>query len=76
MERSVDGLTTKVLNERLRKLTGYGILERTVFAEVPPHVEYNLTDFGDKFVRLLEAIDSLERELNTEADHSLTKTAF
>ena len=75
MERNVDGLTTKVLNERLRKLTRYGILERTIFAEVPPHVEYNLTDFGDKFVGLLEAIDSLERELKSEVDHSLTKTA-
>jgi len=63
MERSIDGLTTKVLNERLRKLVRFGILEKTVFPEVPPRVEYNLTDFGTKFIGLLDAIDSLEREL-------------
>lgn len=63
MERSIDGLTTKVLNERLRKLVRFGILEKTVFPEAPPRVEYSLTDFGTKFIGLLDAIDSLEREL-------------
>lgn len=63
MERSVEGLTTKVLNERLRKLVGYNVLRRKVYAEVPPHVEYNLTDFGHKFVEVLDTIESLEHEL-------------
>ncbi|MDQ3064205.1 MAG: helix-turn-helix transcriptional regulator [Acidobacteriota bacterium] len=63
IERSVEGLTTKVLNERLRKLVGYGVLRRKVFAEVPPHVEYSLTDFGRKFVEILDTIESLEHEL-------------
>lgn len=63
MERSVEGLTTKVLNERLRKLVGYGVLRREVFAEVPPHVEYSLTDFGCRFVKVLDTIESLEQEL-------------
>lgn len=63
MERSVEGLTTKVLNERLRKLVGYGVLHRKVFAEVPPHVEYSLTDFGRRFVKVLDTIESLEQEL-------------
>src|SRR5690554_7268265 len=43
------GLTAKVLNERLRKLMRYGVIEREVFAEVPPRVEYWLTDFGQRF---------------------------
>ena len=38
MQRSVSGLSAKVLNERLRKLLRYGIIERQVYAEVPPHV--------------------------------------
>lgn len=64
MERSVEGLTTKVLNERLRKLIRFGILEKTIFAEVPPRVEYELTDFGKKFIRLLDAIEDLENEIS------------
>jgi len=75
MERSVEGLTTKVLNERLRKLVGYGVLRRKVFAEVPPHVEYNLTDFGRKFVEVLDTIESLEREL-CETNSPLPEIVF
>ena len=62
MERSVEGLTAKVLNERLRKLVRYGILEREVFAEVPPRVEYRLTAFGDRFSAVLDAIRELDRD--------------
>jgi len=75
MERSVEGLTTKVLNERLRKLVGYGVLHRKVFAEVPPHVEYSLTDFGRKFVEVLVTIESLERELG-ETNSPLPEIVF
>lgn len=63
MERSIEGITTKVLNERLRKLVRFGIVERTAYAAVPPHVEYTLTDFGRKFVGVLDSIERLEAEL-------------
>lgn len=63
MERSVEGLTTKVLNERLRKLINFGILKKTIFPETPPHVEYELTEFGNKFVQIIDAIEILEAEI-------------
>ena len=63
MERSVDGLTTKVLNERLRKLVRFGILRRVAYPEIPPRVEYNLTPFGEKFIGALRAIEELEDEI-------------
>lgn len=62
MERSVDGLTTKVLNERLRKLARYGILQRHAYPEIPPRVEYCLTPFGDKFVSVLDRFAELDEE--------------
>ncbi len=62
LEHSLPGLSTKVLNERLRKLVRYGILARTAYAEVPPRVEYALTPFGERFARMLDEIASLERE--------------
>jgi len=64
MEKSVDGLTTKVLNERLRKLVRFGILDREEFSEVPPRVEYRLTPFGEKFAVLLDSIDGLQEDLD------------
>ena len=64
MQRSVEGLTTKVLNERLRKLVRFGIAEKTIFPEVPPRVEYSLTEFGKKFIQILDAIELLENEFS------------
>lgn len=62
MERAIGGIRTKVLNERLRKLVRYGVLSRTSYPEVPPRVEYRLTDFGERFVDVLDRIAALESE--------------
>ena len=59
MQKQVTGLTTKVLNERLKKLVRFRILDRRVFAEVPPHVEYVLTAFGARFNAILREIAKL-----------------
>jgi DNA-binding HxlR family transcriptional regulator len=63
MEHAVPGLSAKVLNERLRKLVHYGILQRTSFAVSPPRVEYTLTPFGQRFAAVLDQIETLEREI-------------
>ena len=68
IERSIVGLSKKVLNERLRKLVIYGIAEKTVFPESPPRVEYGLTSFGSRFVDILDAIEALECEFSEKGD--------
>lgn len=65
MQRRVEGLTAKVLNERLRKLLRFGIIERDVFAEVPPRVEYRMTTFGKRFNAVIEQIAALDAERTT-----------
>jgi|CXWL01.1.fsa_nt_gi DNA-binding HxlR family transcriptional regulator len=62
MEHAIDGLSAKVLNERLRKLQHFGVIEKRVFAETPPRVEYYLTDFGDRFAGILDSIHALQNE--------------
>lgn len=62
MTHSIAGLTTKVLNERLRKLVRFGVLERRSYPEVPPRVEYQLTPFGRRFSTLIDAMHALERD--------------
>ncbi len=62
MERAVPGLTAKVLNERLRKLCLFGVLAKTSYPEVPPRVEYALSEFGERFVSILDQIRALETE--------------
>lgn len=63
MVRSVEGLTTKVLNECLRKNTQFGILERVTYNETPPRVEYKVTEFGGKFIRVLDELEKLQSEI-------------
>lgn len=66
MVRSVEGLTTKVLNECLRKNMAFGILERQAYDESPPRVEYAVTPFGRKFIRILDELEALQGEIANE----------
>ena len=66
MVRSVEGLTTKVLNDCLRRNVEFGILERIAYNEVPPRVEYKVTPFGEKFVRVLDEIEKLQAEIDRD----------
>ena len=47
LKTSIDGISGKVLTETLRDLERDGIVTRHVYAEVPPRVEYELTDLGE-----------------------------
>jgi DNA-binding HxlR family transcriptional regulator len=64
LERHIEGISTKVLSDRLRHFTRAGIFERIQFPEIPPRVEYHLTPFGKKFLRLLKEVERLQAELN------------
>jgi DNA-binding HxlR family transcriptional regulator len=66
IERSLEGLTTKVQHHYFQRMVGLGVLERVVFAEVPPRVEYRLTPFGERFLPILDSIDALQRELDAQ----------
>jgi len=65
LERHIKGISAKVLSDRLRHFTRVGVFERVQFPEIPPRVEYRLTPFGKKFVRLLDEVEKLQVELDT-----------
>jgi DNA-binding HxlR family transcriptional regulator len=54
LERSLQGISPKTLSERLRTLEEDGIIARRTFAEVPPRVEYSLTEKGHDLVCVIE----------------------
>lgn len=56
LTRSIEGLTTKVQSECLRKMLQLGVLERHGFAEIPPRVEYKVTDIGLKLLEVYKAL--------------------
>ena len=56
LERAIPGISQKMLAQQLRHLEGDGIVTRSVYAEVPPKVEYRLTEWGQS---LCPALDTL-----------------
>ncbi len=56
LRRSLAGVSPKTLTDRLRTLEDHGLVTRTCYAEIPPRVEYALTDLG---MRLRPVIDAL-----------------
>lgn len=57
LQRSVTGISQKVLTSNLREMEDTGIVHREVFAEVPPRVEYSLTPLGQSMRPILDAMD-------------------
>ena len=56
LKREVTGITQRTLSQQLRELQNSGIIERTVFPDSPPRVEYRVTALGESLRPLLEAM--------------------
>ena len=56
LKRSLDGISQKVLTDSLRSMEQDGLITRTVFPEVPPRVEYALSDLGETMRPILDAM--------------------
>ncbi|RHQ98930.1 winged helix-turn-helix transcriptional regulator [Peptoclostridium sp. AF21-18] len=56
LKRSINNISQKVLTSNLRNLEENGLIERTVYAEVPPRVEYSLTETGLSLKSILDAM--------------------
>ena len=58
MLRSIPGLSQKVLTDNLRALEADGLITRTVYPEVPPRVEYALSELGETLRPVFSALES------------------
>jgi DNA-binding HxlR family transcriptional regulator len=67
LERHITGISPKVLSDRLKHFTKAGIFDRVAYPEIPPRVEYRLSEFGKKFLRLLKEAEKLQAELDNES---------
>ena len=56
LKKSLDGISQKVLTDSLRSMEEDGLITRTVYAEVPPRVEYALSDVGESMRPILAAM--------------------
>ena len=58
LQKSIDGISQKALTEALRSMEADGIVSRTVYPEVPPRVEYSLTELGESMRPIIKSMES------------------
>lgn len=68
LQKSLDGISQKVLTDSLRSMENDGIIKRTVFAEVPPRVEYSLSELGESMRPILKAMEDFGNEYKNQID--------
>ncbi len=56
LKKSIGTVSQKVLTAQLRDMEADGLVNRKVYAEVPPHVEYSLTELGESLSPILDAM--------------------
>lgn len=68
LQKNLEGISQKVLTDSLRSMEADGLLTRTVFPEVPPRVEYALSDLGESMRPIINAMEQFGlayQELNS-----------
>jgi DNA-binding HxlR family transcriptional regulator len=65
LEEKIEGISPRMLTKELRALFHFGILEKETFKEMPPKVEYSLSDFGVKLIPLIDNIKVFGDHLTT-----------
>ena len=58
LKKSIGNVSQKVLTAQLRTMEDSGLIDRTVYAEVPPKVEYSLTELGRSLKPILDALQN------------------
>jgi DNA-binding HxlR family transcriptional regulator len=67
LKREMPNVTRKMLTQQLRELESDGLVHREVYAEVPPRVEYSLTELGTSVMPVLESLTAWGRTLEAMA---------
>lgn len=62
LQKNLEGISQKVLTDSLRSMESDGIINRTVFPEVPPRVEYSLSELGETMRPILDAMEKWGRD--------------
>ncbi|MDE7218758.1 MAG: helix-turn-helix transcriptional regulator [Oscillospiraceae bacterium] len=57
LKKDLEGISQKVLTDSLRSMEADGIIDRTVYAEVPPRVEYALSEIGETLRPVIKAME-------------------
>ena len=68
LKKNLEGISQKVLTDSLRSMEEDGIITRTVYAEVPPRVEYALSDLGESMRQIIRAMEEFGIEYKAKSE--------
>ena len=76
LQKLLPGISQGILTQQLRELEQDGLVHREVYKEVPPKVEYSLTDIGQSFIPILDVIGKwgksyIKRKLKTNKEENV-----
>ena len=72
LRKSLDGISQKVLTDSLRSMEEDGIITRTVYPEVPPRVEYALSELGESMRPIIKSMEEFGLKYKAYVDKSKT----
>lgn len=70
LKKSLDGISQKVLTDSLRSMEDDGIITRTVYPEVPPRVEYALSDLGESMRPIIKSMEAFGLDYKNQINQS------
>ncbi len=68
LKKNLEGISQKVLTDSLRSMEEDGIITRTVYAEVPPRVEYALSDLGESMRPIIKAMEEFGLDYKAKSE--------
>ncbi|MFD1875588.1 winged helix-turn-helix transcriptional regulator [Hymenobacter bucti] len=71
LQRMLPSATRRVLNVQLTELEHHGLVSKTIFAELPPRVEYELTDLGRSLLPVIEVMEQWGNTHRTALEQAL-----
>lgn len=71
LQKSLEGISQKVLTDSLRSMEADGIITRTVYPEVPPRVEYALSELGETMRPILSAMEQWGNDYKANCNSKL-----
>ncbi len=73
LKRSVKGITQSMLTQQLRELEVDGLINRKIYAEIPPRVEYTLTEFGLTLSPIMQSMAKWGEEYRINKQNSIVE---
>jgi DNA-binding HxlR family transcriptional regulator len=73
MQRMIPSATRRVLNVQLNEMEQHGLISKTIFPELPPRVEYQLTELGRSLLPVIEVMEQWGNAHRTELQQALAE---